>query len=85
MDAQVERLLARLAADDSGTNFNADEWERLYHVAAFACSEDVVPTQDEVKTHLMMFGCAEQKATVLSQHFIHLCEFIGFRNQTRGH
>jgi hypothetical protein len=84
MDAHVEQLLARVAADDSGADFIADDWERLYHVATFACSKDGVPAQDEVKTRLMIFGCAEQKATVLSHQLVHLCGMLGFRGGTGG-
>ncbi len=84
MDAQVERLLARVAAEDSGNDFNADDWERLYHIAAFACSENVIPSQAEVKTRLVMFGCAVQKATVLSQQFVHLCEVFKPNNSHQG-
>ena len=76
MDAHVERLLARVAAEDTGQDFNADDWERLYHIAAFACSENVVPSPEEVKTRLVMFGCSFQKAKVLSQQFTHLCEVL---------
>lgn len=84
MDAQVGRLLARVAAEDSGTDFNAYDWERLYHVAAFTCTENVVPTQEEVKTHLMMCGSSLQKASIVSQQFEHLCGILTSRDRRGG-
>jgi hypothetical protein len=84
MDEHVERLLARVAADDSGEDFNAEAWERLYHIAAFASSQDVIPSQEEVKTHLLMFGCSLEKATVLSQQFSHLCAILKSGDRQRG-
>jgi hypothetical protein len=84
MDEHVERLLARVAADDSGDDFNADDWERLYHIAAFASAQNVVPTQEEVKTHLVLFGCPFEKATVLSKQFSHLCMLLESSDHEAG-
>jgi hypothetical protein len=84
MDAQVERLLARVATADSGTDFNAEDWERLYTVAVFACTHDLVPSADEVQSCLVRFGCGQQKSIVLSQQFAHLCEVLKPGDQRPG-
>ena len=84
MDAHVERLLARVAAEDSGEDFTARNRERLYHIAAFACSQNVVPTQEEVTATLLTFGCSLKKATTLSQQFSHLCGIIQSGDQQGG-
>ena len=76
MDAHVERLLARVAADKLIEDFNARDWERLYHIAIFARSQDVVPSQGEVKTQLLLFGCSYERATILSAQFSHLCAIM---------
>ena len=76
MDAHVERLLARVAAEDLGEDFTARNRERLYNIAAFACSQNVVPSQEEVKTTLLTFGCSLEKAITLSQQFNDLCTII---------
>ena len=84
MDAHVERLLARVAADELIEDFNARDWERLYHIAMFDRSQDVVPSQGEVKTQLLLFGCSYERATILSQQFSHLCSIIQSGDQERG-
>ncbi len=76
MDIHVERLLARVAAEDLGEDSNARDSERLYHIAAFACSQNVVPSKAEVTTTLLTFGCSLEKATLLSQQFNDLCSII---------
>ena len=75
MDAHVERLLARVAADCAGDRSNNEELERMYEVALYAHTHDAVPSIVEVKTFLVTFGCSLQKATALSDWFSDLCAF----------
>ena len=84
MDAHVERLLSHVAAEDLGDDLTAGNRERLYHIAAFACSQNVVPTQEEVTTTLLTFGCSLKKATTLSQQFNDFCGIIQSGDQQRG-
>ena len=84
MDAHVERLLARVAAEESSEEFNARDWERLYHIALFAHSQHVIPSQVEVETLLRLFRCSLERATILSQQFSHLCAILQSGDQQRG-
>ena len=84
MDAHVERLLSHVAAEDLREGFSARNRERLYYIAAFAWSQNVVQTQEEVTATLLTFGCSLKKATTLSQQFSHLCGIIRSGDQQGG-